>query len=120
MLALPDLPCDPASGKIRFEITDPESVDFDEPQTARTKCLHPNPILQIPSSKCPCPNSKWVCIRPLEAENVLRIRMKDSSYEGQVVLWQGDRRGVMEDVQIGRHGPRFLGSFVRWGAMFMK
>lgn len=46
--------------------------------------------------------------------------MKDTSYDGEVVLWQGDRGGVMQDVQVGRHGPRFLGSIVRWGAMFMK
>lgn len=46
--------------------------------------------------------------------------MKDSNYDGQVVLWQGDRRGVWDDVKVGRHGPRFLGSFVRWGEMFMK
>ena len=109
------------SGKIRFETTDLDpDYHSDNDQKLLVKCLHPNPILQIPSTKCPCPNSKWVCIRPLDAENVLRIRMKDSNYDGQVVLWQGDRRGVWDDVKVGRHGPRFLGSFVRWGEMFMK
>lgn len=112
-IALPDVPCDPISGKIRFEVAHPD-------HEALTKCLHPNPILQIPSAKCPCPNSKWVCIRPLEAENVMRIRMKDSSYDGEVVLWQGDRRVVLQDVKVAREGTRFMGPFVRWGDMFMK
>lgn len=46
--------------------------------------------------------------------------MKDSSYDGEVVLWQGDRRGVLQDVQVGREGARFMGPVIRWGAMFMK
>lgn len=109
---LPDLPCNPTSGKIRFSVTD----DYQE---TMTKCLHPNPILQIPSARCPCPNSKWVCIRPLDEERILRIRMKDTSYDGEVVLWQGDRSGVLNDIEVGTQGARFAGPFVRWATMFM-
>jgi hypothetical protein len=83
-----------------------------------TKCLNPNPILHTPTVKCPCPNALYACIRPIESERILRIRLKDGSYNGEVVLWQGDRAAVLADIEVGRQSARFLGPVVRWAAIF--
>ena len=108
---MPDSPCLSQSGKVAFSTnSDPIS-----------KCLNPNPILYTPSITCPCPGADQVCIRPLQSERILRIRLDDGSTEnGEVVLWQGDRSLVMRDVKVGREGARFFGPVVTWGTIFIE
>jgi len=110
---LDNAPCARDSGKITFHVTDP-------PGMADEKCLYPNPILHIPSNPCPCPNSKWVCVRPTREERILRLRMDDGTYDGEVLLWTGDRRAVLNDVRVGREGARAFGPVVRWTSMFFE
>lgn len=110
-LAMSDSPCVPRSGKIAFSAI----------SESNGKCLDPNPILHTPSVNCPCPGADQVCIRPLQSERILRIRLDDGSTDnGEVVLWQGDRSLVMRDVKVGREGARFLGPVVRWGTIFIE
>jgi hypothetical protein len=110
-IAMPDSPCNPQSGKVAFS-TNSESD---------SKCLDPSPILYTPSVTCPCPGADQVCVRPLQSERILRIRLDDGSTEnGEVVLWQGDRSLVMRDVKVGREGARFLGPVMRWGTIFIE
>jgi hypothetical protein len=107
---MPDSPCIPQSGKVAFTI-DSES---------NSKCLDPNPILYTLSVTCPCPGDQ-ICIRPIQSERILRIRLDDGSTDnGEVVLWQGDRSLVMRDVKVGREGARFFGPVVRWGTIFIE
>jgi hypothetical protein len=108
-IAMPDSPCNPQSGKVAFGAS----------SDSNAKCLDSNPILYTPSVSCTCPGADQVCIRPLQSERILRIRLDDGSTgNGQVVLWQGDRSLVMRDVKVGREGARFLGPVVRWGTIF--
>ena len=87
------------------------------------KCLQTHPLLQIPASQCPCPSAKWICVHPRHEEQVLRIRIarkrRPDGDEG-VILFAGERREVLEGVQVGKMGTRFLGGLVRWQSMFME
>jgi len=106
-----DSPCIPQSGKVAFRTSSESNI----------KCSDPNPILYTPSVLCPCSGANQICIRPLQSERILRIRLDDGGTEnGQVVLWQGDRSLVMRDVKVGREGARFFGPIVRWGAIFIE
>jgi len=108
---MPDSPCISQTGKVAF------SANSD----STGKCLDPNPILHTPSVNCPCSGADQVCIRPLQSERILRIRLDDGSTEnGEVVLWQGDRSLVIRDVKVGREGARFFGPIVRWGTIFIE
>jgi len=110
-IALPESPCTSEPGKVTFSTFG----------NVGDRCLDPNPILYTPSIQCPCPNPDQICVRPLESERIMRIRLDDGASEnGEVVLWQGDRSLVLRDIQVGREGARFFGPVVRWGTIFIE
>ncbi|OCF35564.1 hypothetical protein I316_02617 [Kwoniella heveanensis BCC8398] len=124
-LALPHTPChDPVSptgqrsaeGELPFVSTYGVSK-------GEERCLSPHPILDIQSTICPCPDSRWVCVRPSAKESVLRIGLRragGASKEGQdeVILWDGRREEVLQAVKIRDQGARGWGGGVRWGEVF--
>jgi hypothetical protein len=114
ILILQDLPAAPC--------IDPQDISFTQAMSTSaqppiTRCLSPHPILDIPSTPCGCP-AKWMCIRPSAEEGILRIQLAQKG----VLLWAGDRRGILEGVKLGTDGTRFgfLGGVIRWGAMFLQ
>lgn len=109
---LADTPCDPDSGDIVFE-----AVAVNPAGSADRKCFHPHPILEILSTRS-CP-TRWVLVRPIAEEQILRIRLEDGTHDGEAVLWKGDRRAVLENVIVGRQEPRLLAPVVRWGTLYM-
>ena len=113
-VALAPPPC-AQSNQITFQHTLPKNSETND------RCLAPHPMLDTPSGKCPCPGKKWVCVRPAAEENVLRIQVDGGmTHRENVILWSGDRRGVLLDVEIGTKEPRFLGGIVRWSTMFLE
>ncbi|KAK6904319.1 hypothetical protein I203_105129 [Kwoniella mangroviensis CBS 8507] len=77
------------------------------------RCLNPLPILNIKSTKCPCPDSRWVCIRPDPSEEILRIGTKDG-----ILLFTGPREEVLRDVRVRKEDARGWKGGVRWGELF--
>ena len=64
---------------------------------------------------------KWICVRPAPAENILRIQLASKTQDSDsVVLWSGERRGVLEDIEVGTATPRTAGSVVRWATLFLE
>jgi len=113
--ALPGPPCTGVH-EVTFERTIESAASGLEP-----KCLTPHPMLDVPSTPCPCPGSKWVCVRPAAAENILRIQFESRNKHRQnVVLWSGYRKAVHEDIRVGTHGTRFAGPVVRWATLFLE
>lgn len=92
-----------------------------KPALNTERCLPPHPMLDVPSGRCPCPSAKWICVRPSPHESVLRIQLDSGKQRREnVVLWSGDRRGVLEDVKVGTKVPRYAASLIRWNAMFLE
>ncbi|WWC91228.1 uncharacterized protein L201_006170 [Kwoniella dendrophila CBS 6074] len=91
-----------------------------------SKCLYPNPILNIKSTKCPCPDSKWVCIRPSPKENILRIttRVEDGNWNIQgkdhdkVIFYTGPKEEILRDVRIDIKSARYWKNGIRWFVLF--
>ncbi|OWZ53232.1 hypothetical protein C349_04106 [Cryptococcus neoformans var. grubii Br795] len=88
------------------------------PEEPVERCIHPHPILDIPSKACPCPDQNWLCVRP-KATNILRIRVVGR--KEKVVLWEGAREEVLRDVNVGVQagriwsaGTRTLGLILRY------
>lgn len=113
-LALENTPCDINNGTIGFEAHKTKASD-----QHREKCFSPHPILEIPSTRCPCPK-KWICARPFHSAQILRIRLEDGTFDGQVVLWAGDRLDVLNSVRVGPRSPRLFASAVRWGTLYFE
>ena len=87
----------------------------------QARCFSPHPMLDVPSGRCPCPSGRWVCVRPAPEEHILRIQLGSKSRNSEhVVLWSGDRRGVLEDVEVGTQMPRIAGGVTRWATMFLE
>lgn len=87
------------------------------------KCLQTHPLLQIPSTSCPCPSSKWICVHPRHEEQILRIRVagKKTGEGGEgVILFSGEREEVMDGLVTGVESARFLGGLVRWESLFLQ
>ncbi|XAO25103.1 hypothetical protein I312_103912 [Cryptococcus bacillisporus CA1280] len=74
------------------------------------RCIHPHPILDIPSKACPCPDQNWVCVRP-KANDILRMRV--TGRKERVVLWEGARDQVLRDVNVGVEAGRFWSGGMR-------
>ena len=112
-LALPLAPC-VAPGQIAFH----ETL---ETERSEDRCLAPHPILDTPSGPCPCPGLRWACVRPTPEERLLRIQLEGRSRRREeVVLWAGDRQGVLQDVKVDTQGARFAGGLVRWVTLFVE
>lgn len=116
-LALSPTPCDfktqKGQGAIPFRSVNTRGY----PQEPVERCIHPHPILDIPSKACPCPDENWLCIRP-KATDILRIRV--GGRKEKVVLWEGTREEILRvvnvGVQVGRiwsAGMRTLGLIFR-------
>ncbi|WVQ93231.1 hypothetical protein IAU59_000296 [Kwoniella sp. CBS 9459] len=85
------------------------------------RCLSPHPILDIQSTVCPCPDSRWVCVRPSTKESILRIGVKrggNNAAEYEIILWNGRRDEVLRAVKVRDQGARGWGGGVRWGEIF--
>ncbi|WVW79316.1 hypothetical protein I302_101284 [Kwoniella bestiolae CBS 10118] len=83
------------------------------PTKGSYRCLNPTPILNIKSTKCPCPDSRWVCIRPDPSEQILRIGTNDG-----ILLFTGPRGEVLRDVRVQKVDARGWKGGVRWGELF--
>ncbi|WWC97947.1 hypothetical protein V866_004836 [Kwoniella sp. B9012] len=83
------------------------------PTKGSYRCLNPLPILNIKSTKCPCPDSRWVCVRPDPLEKILRMGTKDG-----ILLFTGPRGEVLRDVRVRKEDARGWKGGVRWGELF--
>ncbi|WVQ81232.1 hypothetical protein IAT38_003354 [Cryptococcus sp. DSM 104549] len=111
-LALPSTPCRPSpSGE--------NSIPFisSDKDTPAERCLTPHPILDIPSKACPCPDHRWVCVRP-ESPSILRIRVKSGGVD-RVVLWDGPRDAVLAEVKVGGESARGWEGGVRTSVLIL-
>ncbi|WRT69037.1 uncharacterized protein IL334_006020 [Kwoniella shivajii] len=115
------------------------------PSKGEERCLSPHPILDIKSTKCPCPDSRWVCIRPFvevigegdsssrsdiiggtensNEHGILRIGVKendDQNIDEKVILWIGPRAEVYNNVEISNKGARGWKAGIRWADLFFK
>ncbi|ODN74444.1 hypothetical protein L202_06837 [Cryptococcus amylolentus CBS 6039] len=120
-LSLPPLPCNASTkgwreGSIAFITNEFDDADAKKEEE---KCLAPHPILDIPSKGCPCPDHRWVCVRP-KSEEILRIRVRGSWGRERVVLWDGDREEVLRHVRVGKESGRWWTGGVRAGALLFK
>lgn len=122
--AMSNPPCT-SFGTVVFEPVDRTDPNL-TPQLGKShKCLATHPILHIPSSPCPCPSAKWICVHPSHTEEIMRIRLASTSAgvstkgEGEVVLFAGDRKEVLGSVEVGDLGARGWGGLVRWYALFL-
>ncbi|KAK8843331.1 hypothetical protein IAR55_006986 [Kwoniella newhampshirensis] len=112
-LALPYTPCE-IGNELTFAI-------LDGPSKGQERCLVPHPILDIPSGSCPCPDGRWVCIRPTGVENLLRIRLRPGGRGTErVVLWNGPREEVRDAVVVGTEAARGWNGGVRTAALFFR
>ncbi|WVF65566.1 hypothetical protein IAT40_000295 [Kwoniella sp. CBS 6097] len=88
------------------------------------RCLSPHPILDIQSTVCPCPDSRWVCVRPSTNEFILRIGVRRGGDtrkgEAEILLWNGRREEVLQAVKVRDMGARGWGGGVRWGEIFFR
>ncbi|WVQ75524.1 hypothetical protein IAR50_005151 [Cryptococcus sp. DSM 104548] len=121
-LSLPSLPCNASTkgwkeGSIPF-VTN-EFDDLTESMKEEERCLSPHPILDIPSKGCPCPDHRWVCVRPV-SEEILRIRVRSGWGNERVVLWNGDREVVLRDVRVGRETGRWWSGGVRASTLMFR
>ncbi|WVR09081.1 hypothetical protein IAU60_006142 [Kwoniella sp. DSM 27419] len=127
-MGLPPAPCsydnatDPSLGHGRP--SDLVFVSTYGPTRGEERCLSPHPILDIPSTQCPCPDSRWVCVRPRVDEggsNVLRIGVRRGGRDSdQVISWYGPRSEVLAAVSVGAQGARGWKAGVRWSALFLR
>lgn len=111
---LPESPCAEGSGAIIFD-----SIG----STKNSRCLAPHPLLDIPSSSCPCGTSDSICVRPASSEHILRLRIRPSGGSvgvEKVVLWSGDRSAVLAQVIVGTKGPRSTAALIYWGVLFLQ
>ncbi|WWC73119.1 uncharacterized protein I206_107085 [Kwoniella pini CBS 10737] len=104
--------CDKTTNKIIFE-------SMNGLTKGMKKCLNPNPILNIKSTKCPCPDSRWVCVRPIYSEQILRIGIKEN-YEERIIIYKGPREEVLRNVKVGKKDARGWPSGIRWSELFVK
>jgi len=90
-------------------------------------CLNPIPILTSTSNATRCSTSgdcpsTFVCVRPAETEQLLRLTVDHGlDSKQQIVLWKGPFEEVWEEVKVSPLLPRFSfisASLPLWAKMF--
>jgi S2P endopeptidase len=105
------LPDEPIFASLSCFVANTESI--------RLGCLNPVPILTSTDDGTRCASQTdckvdFVCARPAEKENLLRLTARESEQESdKVVLWTGPRGeiwdgGIYCPPQLRRHSDRFL------------